>query len=237
MNRSILVSITLVAIALGLIMALQFRIAGSVDRGVPYSREQELTVEKNQLEKDMDHLRTEIADLSAKLEEAGKGSSEATEAFHSELSKMKLYAGLTAVAGPGVEVVLDNLPDDMAPGGDPRLSSIKDDDLLKVINDLRGAGAEAIAVNNQRILATSEVRLAGNHILVNLSKITAPYRVTAIGNAAALKNSLEITGGLVEYLSGLGIAIKVEARDSILIPAYTGVLRFDYAVPTQTQRG
>lgn len=233
MNKSILVSVTLVAVVLGLLMAVQFRTAGSLDSGVPYSREQELTVEKNQLERDLDYLRAEVADLAAKLEEAGKGQSEATETFHSELAKTKLYAGLSAVAGPGVEVVLDHLPNETAPGGGQGLNAIKDDDLLKVINDLRGAGAEAIAVNDQRILATSEVRLAGNHIIINLTKISAPYRVVAIGNATALKSSLEISGGLVEYLSGLGIVIKVEARDNIFIPAYNGALKFDYAVPTQ----
>jgi len=233
LNKSIYVSVTMVAIILGLMIALQFRTASSIDRGVPYGREQELTVEKRQLDRDMEQLREEVADLSAKLEEAGKGYSEATDAFNSELLKIKLYAGLTAVEGPGVEVILDNLPENTRPGVNPYLSPIKDDDLLKVINDLRGAGAEAIAVNNQRILATSEVRLAGNHINVNLTKLTAPYKVTAIGNATTLKSSLEIKGGLVEYLSDLGIVVKVEAKDNILIPAFTGVLRFDYAKPTQ----
>lgn len=226
-------SITLVAVILGLVMAFQFRTTSGVDQGVPYSREQELITEKRQLERDMDQLREEAADLSAKLEEAGKGYSEATGALQSELLKIKLYAGLIPVEGPGVEVILDNLPESERPGGNPSLYSIKDDDLLKVINDLRGAGAEAIAVNGQRILATSEVRLAGNHININLTRLSVPFKVVAIGNATTLKSSLEIKGGLVEYLSDLGIAVRVESKDKIIVPAFTGGLRFDYAKPTQ----
>lgn len=233
MNKSIYFSIALVAIILGLMVAFQFRTTSGINQGVPYGRDQELTVEKRQLEKDMTQLREEVDDLSSKLEEAGKGSSQATDAFNSELFKIRLYAGLTKVEGPGVEVTLDDLPENARPGGNPDLYSIKDDDLLKVINDLRGAGAEAIAVNNQRILATSEVRLAGNHINVNLTKLTVPYKVTAIGNSTTLKSSLEIKGGLIENLSELGITVKVEARDNIIIPAFTGSLRFDYAKPTQ----
>ncbi|MDF9409922.1 MAG: hypothetical protein A4E52_01933 [Pelotomaculum sp. PtaB.Bin013] len=232
MNKSIYFSVALVSIILGLIIAFQFRTASGIDRGVPSGREQELTMEKRQLQKDMTQLREEAGDLTAKLEEAGKGSSQANDAFNSELFKIRLYAGLTKVEGPGVEVTLDNLPENARPGGNPDLYSVKDYDLLKVINDLRGAGAEAIAVNNQRILATSEVRQAGNHINVNLTKLTAPYQVTAIGNAITLKSSLEIKGGLVENLSDR-ITVKVEARDNIVIPAFTGDLHFDYARPTQ----
>ncbi|MCG9968073.1 DUF881 domain-containing protein [Pelotomaculum terephthalicicum JT] len=234
MNKSIYFSIALVSLILGLIVAFQFRTTSSIESGVPSGREQELTMEKRQLQKDITQLREEVDDLTAKLEEAGKGSSQATDAFTSELLKIRLYAGLTKVEGPGVEVTLDNLAENARPGGNPNLYFVKDEDLLKIINDLRGAGAEAIAVNNQRILATSEVRLAGNHINVNLTKLTAPYKVTAIGNATTLKSSLEIKGGLVENLSER-ITVKVEERDNIVIPAFTGELRFDYA--RSTQRG
>lgn len=233
MNKSTYMSITLVAVVLGLMMAFQFRTTSSVDRGVPFDRVQELTIEKKQVERDLNHLQEEAADLTAKLEEAGKGHTEATGALESELLKIRLYAGLTPVEGPGVEVILENRPESPRPGGNPGLYTIKDEDLLKVINDLRGAGAEAIAINDQRIIATSEVRLAGNHINVNLTRLSPPYKVIAIGNSGTLKSSLEIKGGLVEYLNDLGITVKVQPRDKILVPAYTGALRLDYAKPTQ----
>jgi uncharacterized protein YlxW (UPF0749 family) len=104
-----------------------------------------------------------------------------------------------------------------------------------VINDLRGAGAEAISINGQRILATSEVRQAGNHINVNLTRLSPPYKITAIGNPGTLKSSLEIKGGLVEYLAANGVQVEVQQSDSLQAPAYSGPLRFDYA--KHVQRG
>ncbi|MCL6635698.1 MAG: hypothetical protein K6T29_08030, partial [Peptococcaceae bacterium] len=92
MNKSTYLSITLVAVALGLMMAFQFRTTTGIDRGVPYDRVQELTIQKKQLEADVEHLQEEIADLTVKLEEAGKGYDEATGALASELAKIKLYA-------------------------------------------------------------------------------------------------------------------------------------------------
>ena len=233
MNRSVYISILLAAVVLGALMVFQFRTTSSIDKGVPLSREQELSIERKQLEMDILHLQEEVADLTAKLSEAGKGNIEATGALESQLGKLKLYAGLTPVAGPGVEVLLDNLPERVRPGSVPGFDNIRDDDLLKVINDLRGAGAEAIAINGQRILSTSEIRLAGNHINVNLTRLSPPYHVSAIGNAATLKSSMEIKGGLVEYLDTLGISVKVQVKDIVKIPAYTGAVHFEYAKLSQ----
>lgn len=230
MKKTTYISITAVAVVVGIMMAFQFRTTSSIDRSVPYDRVQELTIEKKQVERELDYLLEEVDDLEAKLEEASRGQVEA--ALVSELSKMKLHAGLVAVEGPGVEVILDN-PESSRPGGFSSLYNVKDDDLLKVINDLRGAGAEAISVNDQRILAISEIRQAGNHINVNLTRLSPPYRILAIGNPGTLKSSLEIKGGLAEYLSDLGITVTVQSRDNVVVPAYSGQMRFEHARPAQ----
>ena len=229
MNKSVSISILLVAVVLGAMMVFQFRTTSSIDKGVSLSREQELSIERKQLERDILHLQEEVADLTAKLNEAGQGQTGTAGALESQLARLKLYAGLLPVAGPGVEVLLDNLPDRARPGGVSGFDNIRDDDLLKVINELRGVGAEAIAINGQRILSTTEIRLAGNHINVNLTKLSPPYRVSAVGNAGALKSGMEIKGGLVEYLDTLGISVKVQIKDSVQIPAYTGAVHFEYA--------
>lgn len=230
MNKLTYISITFVAMVIGLMMAFQFRTAG-VNQGVPYNRAQELTVEKKQLEKDLEHLQEKAADLAAKLEEAGKGTSEAAAALEEELSDVRLYAGLVPVGGPGIEVLLENPPGPAGSGIGLGSYAIRDDDILKVINELRGAGAEALAINGQRIMATSEVRMAGNHISVNLTRLSSPYKITAVGDSNALKSSLEIKGGLVEYLNNLGVVVTVQTKEKVVVPAYKGVLRFEYAEP------
>lgn len=226
LNKTTYFSISMVAVVMGLMMAFQFRANSSINQAVPLDRVQELTIEKKQVERDLNQLREESFDLKFKLDEAGKSHTAATDALESELFKNKLYGGLVPVEGEGVEVLLENRPDNS-------FYNIKDDDLLKVLNELRGAGAEAIAINGQRILATSEVRLAGSHINVNLTRLSPPYRVVAIGPSGTLKSSLELRGGLTEYLNDLGVAVTVQSKDRVLVPAYTGLLHFDYAKPTQ----
>jgi len=213
---------------MGLITAFQFRTIG-VDRSVPYDRIQELTMEKKRLEEDLGRLQEKAADLMVKIEEAGKGSKEASAALEEELAEVELYAGLVPVSGTGVEIVLENPAGPAGPAGFGGGYTIKDDDILKVINELRSAGADALAINGQRIMATSEVRMAGHHINVNLTRLSPPYIITAVGNAAALKSSLEIKGGLAEYLNDLGITVTIHTGDKVLVPAYNGTLRFDYA--------
>lgn len=231
MKKSIYISIVTVSLILGLMISFQFRTNSSIAGGIPTERYQELTIEKKQVETDITHLEEEIVDLTAKIEEARTGRTEAADVLGSELDKIKLYAGLTPVEGPGVEIVMDNSP--ASPGAGSY--NIRDDDILKVINDLRGAGAEAISINGQRILAISEVRQAGNHINVNLTRLSPPYKITAIGNPGTLKSSLEIKGGLVEYLAANGTQVQVQQSDNVQVPAYSGPLRFYYA--KHVQRG
>lgn len=225
MNKQVYISIAIVAIVLGLMMAFQFRTTSAIDRGVPLGRDQELTIEKKQIDADMTFLEEEAGELETKIEGIKKGRTDALGVMESELSRIRLYAGFIMVEGPGVEVILENPleADKFSP------YVVRDEDLLKVVNDLRGAGAEAISVNGQRILATSEVRFAGNHINVNLTKLSPPYKIAAIGNPGTLKSSLEIKGGLVEYLSANGIAVDVKQEDKLQVPAHTGPLRFEYA--------
>ncbi len=232
MKKSIYVSIVTVSLMLGLMISFQFRTNSSVNSGIPTERYQELTIEKKQVETDLTNLEEEVADLTAKIEEARKGRTEAADVLESELNKIKLYAGLTPLVGPGVEIVMENPPQTHSGAG---FYNIRDEDLLKVINDLRGAGAEAISINDQRILTTSEVRQAGNHINVNLTRLSPPYKITAIGNPGTLKSSLEIKGGLVEYLAANGTIVEVRQSENVQVPAYSGPLRFDYA--KHVQRG
>jgi len=137
-----------------------------------------------------------------------------------ELSKVRMSAGLITVTGPGVEVVLDNPKHETEPGMPPELFIIRDEDLLKVVNELWGAGAEAISINGQRIIATSEIRLAAPFININTRRVVPPYQVLAIGDPDTLMSSLELPGGLAEYLRSLGIDITVEKHDDLTIPAY-----------------
>ncbi|MBP7332058.1 MAG: hypothetical protein BWY65_00770 [Firmicutes bacterium ADurb.Bin373] len=232
MNKPIYFSIIAVSLIIGLLLSFQFRSSGVNAGGAATERYQELTIEKLKVETDITQLEEEIGDLTVKIEAARRGRTEAAGAIEKELDKIKLYAGLIPVTGPGVDIVMKNTEASQFGAG---FYSVRDEDLLKVINDLRGAGAEAISINDQRILATSEVRQAGNHINVNLVRLSPPYNIKAIGNPGRLKSSLEIKGGLVEFLAANGVTVEVLQSEQVEVPAYSGIPRFDYA--KHVQRG
>ena len=88
-----------------------------------------------------------------------------------EIAALKIRAGLTALAGAGVTVEMDDSNRSAKSGDDPNLYVIHDDDVLRVINELRAAGAEAISINGQRLIETSEIRCAGVSFVTSILSI------------------------------------------------------------------
>ncbi|SHI59014.1 DUF881 domain-containing protein [Desulfofundulus thermosubterraneus] len=231
MKLSTYLSLGLVALVLGVLIVFQFRVTRHIEQGIPAGRAQELALELRQLEKDKSKLEAEANDLSLKLEQVTRGQTEAEKALKDELAKARLLAGLVSVTGPGIEVTLDNPPQQPGGGGAASLYVIRDEDLLRVINELRGAGAEALSINGQRIVAHSEIRWAAPFINVNLTRVVPPYHILAIGKPDNLKSALEIPGGLVEYLLDLGVQVKIQPYDRLTIPGYSRTTEFRYAKP------
>ena len=149
-----------------------------------------------------------------------------TEKFIAEL---KLQAGLLPLEGQGVIVTMDDSTSKVRADENPNLYVIHDDDILRVINELRAAGAEAISINGQRLIATSEIRCAGPTLSVNNVRSAPPYEISAIGDKNSLEKSIRMRGGVEETLKVWGIRLKVESSDEIYIPAYTGEFRQVYS--------
>jgi len=236
LKKFVYLSVIVTTFILGLMLAFQFR-ATSTGDNTPPDREQELAQEKEQLIEDLAQLQKEVADLSVKLEQANLGQAEAKEIFIEELDKMKRCAGLVPLSGPGLKVVIkDNFPEREITEFNLNSNHVTDLDILKIVNELFNAGAEAVAVNGQRVLAVSEIRLAGNHININAVPISAPYHIIAVGDGKALKSRLEIREGLVELLRSTGISIVIEEVEHLVIPGYTGQIYFQYAAPVQNEQ-
>ncbi len=214
------VSIMLVAAVLGVLLAVQFRSVNHASGGISIDRAQELTTELKQVNREKEALAQEISDLEFKLNQIKQGQSEAVTALQNELNKVSMSAGLIRVTGPGIELVLDkpdNTEDIQMP---PELMVIQDEYLYSALNELWGAGAEAISINGQRIIATTEIRQAGSFININLKRVVPPYQILAIGDPEELIKNLEITGGLKETLMDLGIKVSLEKHEELTLPAY-----------------
>lgn len=218
-------SITLVCFILGIMLAVQFRTTQDIRSSVQYQRTEDLTQRLMQVEKERNALEDQVRNLR----QATGGNIAANE-----LESIKMGAGLIPLQGTGVIVTMDDTKLTSSPGSkNPNLYLIKDEDILKILNELRAAGAEAIAINNQRLIASSEVRTAGPFISINNMNFAAPFEIKAIGDPVTLENALKIRGGVIETLQFWNIQVAVKQQDMVQIPAFKGTFRFQYAQPVQ----
>lgn len=217
-------AIALVCVVLGIMLAVQFRTTQDIRSTVPFQRIEDLSQRLSQTEKERDALLNEVHTLRQASSVIG-GSKE------SEL--IKIGAGVVALQGPGVIVTIDDSKRPSKPGENPNLYLIHDDDILKVINELWAAGAEAISINDQRLIASSEIRCAGPTLSVNNTRYSPPYDIRAIGEPQTLENALKMRGGVVETLQFWGIQVNIKSFDEVLVPAYKGTFRFEFAKPVK----
>ncbi|MCD8198698.1 MAG: DUF881 domain-containing protein [Phascolarctobacterium sp.] len=215
----------LVFVALGFMLSVQFKTT-EMEKTIRVERVEDLSERLKQVESEKERLSRELDELK---EEGGNSASKA------EIDRLKMLAGLSDIVGKGVEIVLDDSKIQSKPGDSPNLYIIHDEDLLRVLNELRAAGAEAISVNDQRILAMSEVRCAGPTVLINNVRSTPPYVIKAIGNPKNLTSALRLRGGVVETFEFWGIHVKINDFDNILIPAFKGTQNYEFARPIEKE--
>ena len=231
-NRGELAVVVVCAIV-GFLLAAQLRtvqLTGAAD-AASAARLETLQDLYNELTAERDGLAEQVSQLQGELalyrDEAASGQA-GSEALRAEVDQLEITAGLTDVEGPGVTVILEDSSSANLTG-DEADYLIHDSDLLSVINELRSAGAEAISLNGERILATSEVRCTGAVVTVNGRRYAAPYIIFAIGDPDTLYSALTMRSGVVDVLSQRGISVKVTASDLLLIPKYNGSIDYQYA--------
>ena len=226
-------AVVVVCAIVGFLLAAQLRtvqLTGAADQATAVRLEtlqdlyNELTAQRDGLAEQVNQLQGELALYRDQAASGQAGS----EALRAELDQLEITAGLTDVEGPGVTVILEDSASANLTG-DEADYLIHDSDLLSVINELRSAGAEAISLNGERILATSEVRCTGAVVTVNGRRYAAPYIIFAIGDPDTLYSALTMRSGVVDVLSQWGISVKVTASDLLLIPKYNGSIDYQYA--------
>lgn len=206
------ISIAIVCIILGLALSWQFQSIRSNAKvmSLESQKKDDLVVKILNEQKNNENMRTKLTELQTqvdKFEKASGNSDENMKLLTLEIQKLKTIAGLTDVKGKGV-IVSFNKED--AP-------EVEDDDILTVLNELRAGDAQALAINDQRIVITSEVRVAGGYIIVNGRQIVPPYVIKAIVDPDNAVNVLNMIGGPVERIR-LFIDVNIEKSDDILIP-------------------
>jgi uncharacterized protein YlxW (UPF0749 family) len=181
---------------------------------------------------------TEVATLReqvTKLQSAMAEGDGQAKTLNEDLKKTKALAGLTEVEGPGIRVRLTDSR--RRPSSSRAFEAdkyiIHDVDLQQVVNELGASGAEAIAVNNQRLVGRTAIRCVGPTIQVNGVPITAPFVIVAIGHTETLANGLALLGGVLDGIQRFDPAMaSVTRSERIVIPAYAGGTELKYARTT-----
>ena len=220
--------IALVFMVLGFMLSVQYK---STERAktVRLDRVEDLSARLKTVEKEKEQLGKELAELHKK-------SSEALPTAEAE--RMSILAGTTDVTGPGLELLLDdstiNAKKDQE---NPNLYIIHDEDLLRVVNELRAAGAEAMSLNDQRIISTTEIRCAGPTVSVNNVRSAPPYIIKVIGEPKNLTKALQMRGGVVETFRFWGIQVKIKQLEKVTVPALKIPRSFEYTKVVRKEAG
>lgn len=214
-----LIALLMVSFAIGFMVSLQIKTTSdNLKNSTQYQRLETLADILLRTEEERDALKTEVDNLRNNSLNVNLGK-----------DKINMMAGTTPLKGPGIEITLLDSKKPLVNNVDTNLFIIHDEDLLKVINELNAAGAEAIAINDQRLLANSEIRCAGPTVIVNNTRIAAPYIIKAIGDPITMANAISMRGGVQESLSVWGIQLDVKRNNNVVIPSIKNPPEYKYA--------
>ena len=167
--------------------------------------------------------------LKAIRQDANQNNPEAAKK-EEELLNNNINLGLTDVKGPGVSIILaDNESATASNIGlteDIKDYLVHDSNLREVVRKLKNSGAEAISINDQRVVFNTSITCSGNVIRVNDIRIGSPFEIKAIGSPELLYGNLEPT---IKKLNNLGIKVDIEKSENISINKYNGTIQQNYA--------
>ena len=216
-----------ICIILTTVILAQYKVVEQTDiTGIETAREEELQQMLSSYKTKYEELEEKFKDTYSKITEYQQtlnSSKEATEVLQKELEQTNLLVGKSNVQGQGVIVTLKNNNE----------RSIEASDLRYLVNELKLAGAEAISINEKRILNMTEIVEAGGSILINEERVTSPYVVKAIGDETYLSSALSLkTSGFIDSYTKLGKTVEMRKERNIFIGAYNSdkkIMEFKYA--------
>ena len=222
---TITITIGLVVLIFTAVLFIQFKTINQADiLSIENMREDELKAEISSFKQKSEELSKEIEDTNKKIEEYNEVATtgkEASELLEKELEEQNNILGKNQVKGSGVIVTLT----------DKDNKKISSEDLRLLLNELKMAGAEAISINDQRIVYDSYiVDIGGTYISVNGTRIVSPYEVKAIGNQAYLESGLSKKQfGYIDTKLAEGKDVTLVRKDNITIEKYKNSLNMEYA--------
>ena len=180
---------------------------------------------------------TRLQDEVDALTQVATQRDEAVSGIVEEAARLAAEAGTVPVAGPAVAVSLTDSPlrgDQIPEGLTVDDLVVHQQDVQGVVNALWRGGAEAMMIQDQRVISTSAVRCVGNTLILQGRVYSPPFVITAIGDTRRLQESLRRDPSVriyQEYVEAAGLGYEVEVLSRVEAPAYSGSIRLEYATP------
>jgi uncharacterized protein YlxW (UPF0749 family) len=191
----------------------------------------------SQLSAQQDELKATVLDLRERIqsaEQSGEGSAAVVRDLNERLEQARIAAGLIPLTGTGIVLQLEDSLAPVTPDTTESDYLVGARDLRAVVEELWSAGAEAIAINEERITPTTSIIDVGPSILVNSAYLVPPYQVTALG-PEDLYPRLSASTGFVDFIraraQGFGIRVQFAEPESVELPAFAGTVTLRYARP------
>lgn len=219
------ISIGLSCFVLTMVMFMQFKVVNQTDiTSIETMRESELRAELSNLKEKYEDVNTKNEEVNKTLQEyrnKEKSDNETSTLLQKELQQINIELGKTNVEGEGVTITLKETHNND--------TTITADDLLVIVNALKLAGAEAISINEERIINISDiVEINNSFIKINGRRILAPYVIKAIGPQTYLESSLLGSGGYIDELKSNGYEVSIEKSSKISINKYADEIKSKY---------
>ena len=218
---------------LAIVMSMQFKVVKETDiTSIETMREEELRTELANWKKMYKEAQEQYDEKSAKLaeyKEKEQSTEESSKLVEKELEQTKMYLGKTDVEGQGITIKIQENTNQNNNSEEESVTPISAEDLLVIVDYLKLAGAEAISINDQRIISTSEIVDIGSNsiIFVNQQRVLAPYTIKAIGDSTKLESTLLGNGGYVEELRNYGFQVDI-TKGKVNIQKYSKDMTHKY---------
>ena len=230
-KKDIAMTLGVMCFALTIAIVVQYKTIRDANKVTGSNVNSELKTEVLRWKERYEELYEDLDELEKILEEKRKlatSNDDTSLKLQNELRTLNALIGTIDVRGEGVVITLadnssvtnqtisifDNISNYL----------IHDTDLIMLVNELKNAGAEAISINDERIVSTTAITCDGSVVLINGNKLSSPFTIKAIGSQATILGAIQRTGGLLEELYAYGLVSSVVPQDDITIYKYSGII-------------
>ena len=223
-----IVTIGIICILLTSVMFLQFKSVQVIEAsGVGQKRETELRTEYSTLKDKSSEMKQQLEEIQNTTKEYTDQSSDVQatmDLLKSDVDKARCDLGYTDVKGPGIILTIA----DGKNAANDKEQVITYNDLIMAINELKYAGAEAISLNDERVVNSSFVANISEYMVMNDNRISGPYTIKVIGDSKNLESVINIKGGIKDYLESYNKQISYTVENEVYINKYNGNVEINF---------